>query len=862
MSTYTDKFFADKAVGALWDVAVSIKRGNPLPLDKDSVVHGLTELNAIATGSVSYPGQIIAVVEDAVYEGEGEDKVLVTEESVTLYYLDHNKTPREVGKVPTGDSKTIEVSAEGAISLLGSASAQDGTLPMLENGALVWKTLEDIGAGDGNDNTTYEFSFADEKITIKPLFNGQPIKAEEGEKADVEGNLIVELDLSTFVTNDELTTALASYTKTDELPSKVSDFENDAGYLVANDLNDYAKSADVVDKTSYAEDKKALEDADAALDTAVKAAQKTADDATTAINDFLTGTGAEDVIDSLLDIKNALDDLVDPSELATSIASKADKVENATEGNFAGLDANGNLVDSGKKASDFATAAQGAIAENLDGTVATLSEEIDELQAQVQFGELTKDWAAENPEDVFTVEDAVLVGKELTLAEVADNYATKTELETLEGYVGTIPNDENGEPKADNVVEYIEVKAQEVLDAATGGSSESAASVKQQLDTYKAANDPKVKALLEEVWGSETSTGDSRIDTLVADLAQATATANAAIKEVKPATGAKITVNTADNVATIDDSALTTLITTAQNKADEAAGAAAANATAIQAANGKITNLENSINGAEGTDGLLTRMTNAEGKITTAEATIKSHGESITSLNGAVATKAEQSTLDAAVGDIAKNTSAITTLNETTIPGLETEISKKANSDSVYTKTEIDAKTGVLGDDKTIVALINEAQAAAEQKVTDLTNGAVKDNSDKLTTLIGSDTNKSVRNIAAEEINTIVGGVSDADTIEDIRSLIEYVNENGSSIQGINNEIDNLQILVGADSLGEGDSSLIARIGALESAGYITAADLGNGGAVGVSTDRLFNGSEELIFKAGNASGYNTEATE
>lgn len=35
------------------------------------------------------------------------------------------------------------------------------------------------------------------------------------------------------------------------------------------------------------------------------------------------------------------------------ISGKADKVANAVEGNFAGLDANGNLTDSGKKASDF-----------------------------------------------------------------------------------------------------------------------------------------------------------------------------------------------------------------------------------------------------------------------------------------------------------------------------------------------------------------------------------------------------------------------------------------------------------------------------------------------------------------------------
>ena len=49
---------------------------------------------------------------------------------------------------------------------------------------------------------------------------------------------------------------------------------------------------------------------------------------------------------------------------ASDIADKADKVSGATADNFAGLDANGNLKDSGSKASDFATAAQGAKADS------------------------------------------------------------------------------------------------------------------------------------------------------------------------------------------------------------------------------------------------------------------------------------------------------------------------------------------------------------------------------------------------------------------------------------------------------------------------------------------------------------------
>lgn len=54
---------------------------------------------------------------------------------------------------------------------------------------------------------------------------------------------------------------------------------------------------------------------------------------------------------------------VDETALTSGLSAKADKVTSATNGNFAGLDANGNLTDSGSKASDFATAAQGAKAD-------------------------------------------------------------------------------------------------------------------------------------------------------------------------------------------------------------------------------------------------------------------------------------------------------------------------------------------------------------------------------------------------------------------------------------------------------------------------------------------------------------------
>jgi hypothetical protein len=65
--------------------------------------------------------------------------------------------------------------------------------------------------------------------------------------------------------------------------------------------------------------------------------------------------------------------------------------------------------------------------------------------------------------------------------------------------------------------------------------------------------------------------------------------------------------------------------------------------------------------------------------------------------------------LDAAIADIAKNTAAVSTLNNTTIPNINANIATKANADTVYTKTEI----GALAEGKTLVQMIEEAQTAA-----------------------------------------------------------------------------------------------------------------------------------------------------
>lgn len=82
--------------------------------------------------------------------------------------------------------------------------------------------------------------------------------------------------------------------------------------------------------------------------------------------------------------------------------------------------------------------------------------------------------------------------RKITLT-MGETFATKTELDALDTYVGDIPE---GYTEG-NIVAYINKKAEETLNAASGGSSESAASVLAALNTYKSENDPKVAALQE-----------------------------------------------------------------------------------------------------------------------------------------------------------------------------------------------------------------------------------------------------------------------------------------------------------------------------------------------------------------------------
>ena len=614
MAITREEFFNKKAKASLWDVAVSIKRGNPLPLDADSIFESYAALETYAADVLAYPGQLVAVVE---------------EDSTGIYYLDQNLAIQPVGVVPTGDGKSIEVSAEGAISLLGAADAENGTLPMIEEGALVWKTLEQIGAGDGNDNTTYEFKFENEKITVTPKHNGVAQEA-------------VELDLSVFVTADELAEEL--------------------GKLVDNDTT-----------YSVAEGEKVLKLNDTVFSTEIGLKHENGMISLTGIDGEVIAefSDADFVKDSVLeDVEyNAETKEIEftwktvDGETKTDAVSVADFVQVYTAGN--GLEANGNefsvKVDSETEAF-LSVSANGVKLAGVQNAIDTAADAAKQAAIDDAATKYATTGALSNLETA--------IDGRLNTLEAIDHtlLATKAELEPIA----------TAASNAETAVGNLETRFDEIV--AVGGEPNAINKI--------------------QVNGSELSISNKTVNI-----------------EVPTA------LSGLEGWTALDER-VTAAKTQADKGVDEAGKANAAattNAEEIGKHETRIGNLETAKGDHE------TRILDLESakqqhdsEYASLKSTVEGHTESI-------AKKAEQSEVNNISAKATANETAIKTINETTIPGVLTEVGKKANSADVYTKTEINAITGTLTEGKTLVDMISEAQEAAEYDDTEV-RGLISDN--------------------------------------------------------------------------------------------------------------------------------------
>lgn len=240
-------------------------------------------------------------------------------------------------------------------------------------------------------------------------------------------------------------------------------------YKVSNDARVLAVEEDIAEITNSENGILAQAKAYAdGKDGAIAEAKKAGTDASAALEAYKTSND-----EALAGVKATADAAAVKTEVETALAGKVDKVDGKSlisDAEIARL-ANVNNYDDTQVKADIAKKADAA----------TMTTELGKKVDKVEGYSLVSDTEIARLAEVDNYDDEEVRGL------IGDNAEA---IEALEGYVGTIPTNYT----ETNVIAYINKKAEETLSAAQGGSSETAASVKQQLDNYKSENDTRVKA--------------------------------------------------------------------------------------------------------------------------------------------------------------------------------------------------------------------------------------------------------------------------------------------------------------------------------------------------------------------------------
>lgn len=287
--------------GNQMNLSNTIKRTNGIPLDFSSVQETYeAALEYAKNNPLAYIGQPIAVA-DTLY-------VVATPENGYL---------KAVGSKAVGDNKSIEVSEAGVISICGFEAAEGATLPQKQaDGSIKWVAVSAIVEGDGNTKTVVKAADGSD-ITVTPVYDEvndtytytldvqfPAIPEYSVEKVEGEGEVTYKVTKDGEQVGEAIVVPNA-FDATEILES----IETLQGYFTEGEANVAVEAKGyVADGAIDTEFKRlaGLIDGLAGVDTNFTADLEALKDSFDA---FMEGTGAEDVIDTLADIKLAIEGL-------------------------------------------------------------------------------------------------------------------------------------------------------------------------------------------------------------------------------------------------------------------------------------------------------------------------------------------------------------------------------------------------------------------------------------------------------------------------------------------------------------------------------------------------------------------------
>ena len=737
-----EKFFDDLAKGARWDVGVSIARGNPLPLDANSVFGSYEDLETYAAGVLAYPGQVVAVV---------------NADSTVIYYLDQEKAIKPVGVIPAGDGQTIEMDENDVISLHDFGKyfykyiAAEGDVPahyekVEVSEANPWVaglepkvTAEGLGWYEPNPTTVdgvnsqvtalagrmttaegdidalelavdaieADYLKAADKTELSDAIAAEKERA-EGVEEDLEGRLaVIEGD---YLTSEDAydDTVLAGRVKAIEDDYlKAEDKYDDSAVKGRLDVieGDYLKAADITNMATDAE-------VEAAVKVEKERAMGVEESLQTQINTIMNNPDTEGVINSINEFTKYIEE---HGEIADGFREDIDANAEAIEGEISRATTAEDLLSGRLEAleainHDAYKDADATLKSELEGKIA-LKADTTALEAAVE-----------------ALEDA--------------DEALDGRLDTVEAAVATVDSRieaAEGRAAADAEAKANAAKEAAIADAATKYATTGALS---QLETDLDARLDVLEAHDHDTYATKDELGvvDGKADSNTALITNLTGRLDGIVAQGgEPNTINTIKVNgvaqTIDGEKAVnivmptkfsdlsDDSGFDARITAAKKQADKGVEDAATAQTKAEENKGlidaqglRITALETAKESHDGSiaDHLARIVVLEEAKV--------SHDAEYTALEGIVsghttslAGKADKTALDTAVGRIAANETAINTLNNTTIPAVEAEIAKKADASALvnyYVKSEVeslivDAKDEATYDDTEVRGLIS-----------------------------------------------------------------------------------------------------------------------------------------------------------
>ena len=682
MAITREEFFNKKAKASLWDVAVSIKRGNPLPLDADSIFESYAALEAYAADVLAYPGQIVAVVE---------------ENATGIYYLDQNLAIQPVGVIPAGDNKSIEMSEDNVFALYDFGKAFYKYIPEVtnENGEVTKEArYEKVEVSEENPwkaGLEPKVTTEDGQLVIgwyEP--NPTTIEGVNDQVTAVQGT-VTDLEASVGTPSDGETPATGLYKEVEDVQAEVETLTDEIG-TAEDALGENVNTiwANVNDHTSRLETLEAKEESVLGV----------------AADDKILALGADKLITAAV-------------SMSYDEENKAIKLYGKDNAELGSVDATPFIKDGMLHDVDYDP--------DTNKLIFTWNTDEGEKTDEVILSDIIEAYTAGAGLELANNEFAVKVATDSEAFLTVD--ANGIKVSGIQDAIDSAVEAAKGEAATDAQNKADAAKQAAIDDAAskyatTGALTQLETDLDARLDALEAiehetyATKEELEPVATAAQNAQTAVGnlETRFDEIVAVGGEPNAINKIQVNGVEQTIENK-TVNIAVPTAltglegwTALDERVSAAKTQADKGVDEAGkanAAAASNAEEIGKHETRIAGLEEAKNTQAGEIAALQQADATHtGEYNVLKGIVDNHAETL-------AKKADQTTVDGLLTKASANETAIKTLNETTLPALKselnTEIGKKANAADVYTKTEI----GTIAEGKTLVEMISEAQSAA-----------------------------------------------------------------------------------------------------------------------------------------------------